>query len=188
MTVAGTIVLLVLIVAWLTAAATSVRTVSRIWLRHWAERRLVGGESAPTIERPQRLLIAASTDIASTVFALGALLALHDDGRGNVDHLPLVAGQSQGDVPIPSLRIVAHQAASLSCPRRKHLLGDALVHGDGVRPPGHHLAHGASDVLQPGHQAAGDRMVDRDGQQTPGFSEQAFEADLFTDEHEISFV
>ncbi len=80
MTVAGTIVLLVLIVAWLTAAATSVRTVSRIWLRHWAERRLVGGESAPTIERPQRLLIAASTGIASTVFALGALLALHDDG------------------------------------------------------------------------------------------------------------
>ncbi|MCX5766735.1 MAG: CNNM domain-containing protein [Gemmatimonadetes bacterium] len=91
MTVAGIVLTLVLVVAWLTAAATSVRTVSRIWLRHWAERRLAGGESSPTVERPQRLLIAASTGIASTVFALGALLALNDDGLDLVRTLVFAA-------------------------------------------------------------------------------------------------
>ena len=60
---------------------------------------------------------------------LGRHLALHDDRGGNVDHLALVAGQSQGDVVIPPLRIVDHQAASLGSPRRKHLLGDEVSDG-----------------------------------------------------------
>ena len=34
------------IVAWLTAAATAVRSVSRIWLRHWVEQQLSGSGAA----------------------------------------------------------------------------------------------------------------------------------------------
>ena len=45
-----TVLLLVLglgMVAVLTAAAAAVRSVSRIWLRHWVEQRLVGGDAVP---------------------------------------------------------------------------------------------------------------------------------------------
>ena len=63
------------IVAGLTAAATAVRSVSRIWLRHWVERRLRGAETAALyLERPQRLLLAASTGVAMTVFIAGTFI------------------------------------------------------------------------------------------------------------------
>lgn len=75
--------ILVGVVGVLTAAATALRSVSRIWLRHWAERRLAGaGTAALYLERPQRLLIAAGTGIAGTVFALGAVLGLQEGDRG----------------------------------------------------------------------------------------------------------
>jgi putative hemolysin len=66
----------VLFVAVLTAAATTVRTVSRIWLRHWVERQLSGSASiaARYLERPQRLILVAGTSIAMTVFVAGAVL------------------------------------------------------------------------------------------------------------------
>ncbi len=69
-------VLSILIVATLTAAATSVRTVSRIWLRHWVERQLSGSTSVAALylERPQRLILVAGTAIAITVFIAGVLL------------------------------------------------------------------------------------------------------------------
>ncbi len=71
-------IILVSVVGVLTGAATALRSVSRIWLRHWAERRLAGaGTAALYLERPQRLLLAAGTGIAGTVFALGAVLGLH---------------------------------------------------------------------------------------------------------------
>ena len=75
------IFILVGVVGVLTGAATALRTVSRIWLRHWAERRLAGaGTAALYLERPQRLLLAAGTGIAGTVFALGAIIGLqHGD-------------------------------------------------------------------------------------------------------------
>lgn len=77
MTSSTTMLLLIGIVGVLTAAATALRTVSRIWLRHWAERRLAGsGTASLYLERPQRLLIAAGTGIASTVFAVGAVIGL----------------------------------------------------------------------------------------------------------------
>ena len=80
------IVLLSLVVAWLTAAATAVRSVSRIWLRHWVERQLNGGAVAELyLDRPQRLLLAAGTGIASMVFALGALLGLREEGTALVE-------------------------------------------------------------------------------------------------------
>lgn len=79
------ILILVGVVGVLTAAATALRTVSRIWLRHWAERRLAGaGTAALYLERPQRLLIAAGTGIAGTVFALGAVLGLQHGDEGAV--------------------------------------------------------------------------------------------------------
>lgn len=72
-----TILILVSVVGLLTSAATALRTVSRIWLRHWAERRLAGAGTATLyLERPQRLLIAAGTGIAGVVFGLGAVLGL----------------------------------------------------------------------------------------------------------------
>lgn len=68
---------LVAVVGVLTGAATALRSVSRIWLRHWAERRLAGAGTAQLyLERPQRLLLAASTGVAGTVFALGAVIGL----------------------------------------------------------------------------------------------------------------
>lgn len=77
------IVLLIGVVGVLTTAATALRTVSRIWLRHWAEQRLAGAGTATLyLDRPQRLLIAAGTGIAGTVFTLGAILGLQQGDRG----------------------------------------------------------------------------------------------------------
>jgi putative hemolysin len=76
------ILILVGVVGILTGAATALRSVSRIWLRHWAERRLAGAGTATLyLDKPQRLLIAAGTGIAGTVFALGAVLGLQDGDR-----------------------------------------------------------------------------------------------------------
>ena len=67
--------LLLLVVAWLAASAVAVRTVSRIWLRHWVERRLRGAAAAELyLERPHRLLLAAGTGIGLAVFVAGALI------------------------------------------------------------------------------------------------------------------
>ena len=70
----------VILVAWLTAGGMTVRTVSRIWLRHWAEQRLRGASAAMSyLERPQRLLTAASAGVSVTVVLAGLLL-----GAGHV--------------------------------------------------------------------------------------------------------
>lgn len=85
---------LALVVGILTGGATALRSVSRIWLRHWAERRLAGaGTAALYLERPQRLLLAAGTGIAGTVFAMGAVIGLQvgDDFTLLVQHLLLGA-------------------------------------------------------------------------------------------------
>lgn len=69
------------VVALLTAGGTAVRLVSRIWLRHWAERRLRGSLAAVTyLERPQRLLTAAGAGVALTLVAAG--MSLGTTGRG----------------------------------------------------------------------------------------------------------
>jgi putative hemolysin len=65
-------VICLIIVAWLTAGAMAVRSASRIWLRHWAERRLRGAASViQFLERPQRLLAAANAAIALTLGFVG---------------------------------------------------------------------------------------------------------------------
>lgn len=78
---AALLVLTIVIVACLTAAATAVRSVSRIWLRHWVERRLSGAQTAALyLERPQRLLLAASTGVAMAVFVAGTFIATAVEG------------------------------------------------------------------------------------------------------------
>lgn len=75
MTTFSLVLVLALLVGWLTAAATSVRSVSRIWLRHWVEQKLAGSGAAEIfLDRPQRWLFAAGTGIAVIVFAMGAVI------------------------------------------------------------------------------------------------------------------
>jgi putative hemolysin len=65
-------VVCLLLVASLTAGGMAVRSASRIWLRHWAERRLRGAVSVMMyLERPQRLLAAANSGIALTLGFVG---------------------------------------------------------------------------------------------------------------------
>ena len=63
------------LVAVLTAGAMAVRSVSRIWLRHWAERRMRGAATAVSyLERPQRMLGAASAGVSLTAALAGMVL------------------------------------------------------------------------------------------------------------------
>ena len=70
------LLLTIAIVAVLTAAATSVRAVSRLWLRHWIEHRQPATTTMRRyLERPARLAHAAGTGITIAVFMWGAILA-----------------------------------------------------------------------------------------------------------------
>src|SRR5581483_7814249 len=75
MTLSVPLIIALLIVAWLTAGGMAVRSVSRIWLRHWAERQLRGAAAAVMyLERPHRLLTAASAGVALTLLVSGMLV------------------------------------------------------------------------------------------------------------------
>lgn len=66
----------VVVIALLTAGSTALRAVSRIWLRHWVERRLAGATLAERfLERPQRLLVAAGSAVTLAAFLAGAASA-----------------------------------------------------------------------------------------------------------------
>ena len=76
MTTAILIGLCILVVGMLTATATALRSVSRIWLRRWVERRLRG--SAPgdlVLERPHRLVLSGVATSSAIIFLLGGALA-----------------------------------------------------------------------------------------------------------------
>ena len=80
------LIVAVLMVALLTAGGMAMRSVSRIWLRHWVEQRLRGSRAAVAyLERPQRLIIAASAAVALILVLSGELIA-----SNNVDDLALV--------------------------------------------------------------------------------------------------
>ena len=71
----------ILVIAWLSAAAAAVRSVSRIWLRHWVEQRLRGeGDAALRLDRPHRMLAASGAAIALSVGILGAMLGAEHAG------------------------------------------------------------------------------------------------------------
>lgn len=67
-----------LVVALLTAGATAVRAVNRLWLRTWIERDDDDDPAAAQrfVEHPKRLLLTAGTAVALVVFLAGAGLAL----------------------------------------------------------------------------------------------------------------
>jgi putative hemolysin len=68
--------LCILTVAVLTAGGMAMRSVSRIWLRHWVEQQLRGSRAAHAyLERPQRLIIGASAAVALVLVLSGGLLA-----------------------------------------------------------------------------------------------------------------
>ena len=70
-----------IIVGWLTAGGMAVRSVSRIWLRHWAERQLRGAEAAVTyLERPHQMLTAANVGVALTLLVSGMLIGMSERG------------------------------------------------------------------------------------------------------------
>jgi putative hemolysin len=99
MTTFSIAVLTTLLVALFTAAAVAVRSVSRIWLRHWVERRLSGASLAELyLERPQRLLISAGTGVALTVFLAGI-------GLGTSDRDPLQVAWRLGVVALTVLLV-----------------------------------------------------------------------------------
>jgi len=87
------LLLALVIVAWLTAGAMAVRSVSRIWLRHWAERRLRGHVTVVTyLERPQRLLMAGSAGVAMTLLLAGIRIGTAENGVGLLVRLAIYAG------------------------------------------------------------------------------------------------
>ena len=68
--------LAILCVAALTAGGMAMRSVSRIWLRHWVEQQLRGSRAALAyLERPHRLIIAASATVALILVLSGELVA-----------------------------------------------------------------------------------------------------------------
>jgi putative hemolysin len=68
--------LCVVTVALLTAGGMAMRSVSRIWLRHLVEQELRGSRAAHAyLERPQRLIIAASATVALVLVLSGGFLA-----------------------------------------------------------------------------------------------------------------
>lgn len=71
------LLLALFVVAVMTGGAMAVRSASRIWLRHWAERRLRGAATAiHYLERPHRLLFAAASGTAATLVVAGVLLGV----------------------------------------------------------------------------------------------------------------
>ena len=81
--IAETALFLVLIaVATITAGATSLRSVGRMWLRRWIDQRLAGaGGDEEALERQQRLLEAGTAATAWLVALAGVALALSSEAR-----------------------------------------------------------------------------------------------------------
>ncbi|MEX2177423.1 MAG: CNNM domain-containing protein [Gemmatimonadaceae bacterium] len=86
------LVILLLVVAWLSAGAMAVRSAGRIWLRYWAERRLRGASSVlGFLDRPQRLLAAANAASALTLAAAGAWIGWEMRGTPGAALLAMLA-------------------------------------------------------------------------------------------------
>jgi putative hemolysin len=78
----ATLTVCLVIIALLTLGAMAIRSASRIWLRHWAERRLRGSASVLLyLERPQRLLTAANAAIALTIGSAGVWIGWQGAGE-----------------------------------------------------------------------------------------------------------
>ena len=79
MSLAALLFALTLAVAWFVAAATAIRSVSRIWLRHWAQGRARAVRAvALYLSRPEQLLLTAGVAVTAIAGTVGATLG----GRG----------------------------------------------------------------------------------------------------------
>src|SRR5947208_3174119 len=77
-----------LIVGWLTAGAMAVRSVSRIWLRHWTERRLRGpGAAAPFEGRRGRASVDVEREALHDLLREGEL-----EGVGEREEIAIISG------------------------------------------------------------------------------------------------
>jgi putative hemolysin len=69
------LVVLLAVNAWLVTCGTAIRSVSRIWLRHWAQQ---DGHTVPTVSlylsRPDQLLLASGLGLTATTVLAGAVL------------------------------------------------------------------------------------------------------------------
>lgn len=93
MTLSLPLILALVVVALLTAGGMAVRSVSRIWLRHWAERQLRGAAAAAVyLERPHRLLTAGNAGVALTLLVSGLLIGISGQGAGVVVAAVIFAG------------------------------------------------------------------------------------------------
>src|SRR5436305_7506868 len=87
------LIIVLIAVAWLTAGGMAVRTVSRIWLRHWAERQLRGAEAAMAyLERPHQLLTGANAGVAVTLVLAGIAMGISGQGTAVVWDALALAG------------------------------------------------------------------------------------------------
>lgn len=87
------LIVALIIAALLTAGSMAVRSVSRIWLRHWAERQLRGAAAAITyLERPHRLLTAANAGVALTLLVAGMAIGSSAHGVATVWQSLVFAG------------------------------------------------------------------------------------------------
>ena len=76
MSTTAAILMCVGIVGVLTATITALRSVSRIWLRRWVERRLRGGVATePLLERPHRILLSGVALSSAVVIMTGSALS-----------------------------------------------------------------------------------------------------------------
>ena len=112
------LILALLAVATLTAGATSLRSVGRMWLRRWIDQRLagaVGDEEA--LDRQQRLLEAGTAATAWIVALAGVALALSSEarpGRLAIEAVIFVLALLVGGQLIP--RAIARRRASRLLP------------------------------------------------------------------------
>src|SRR6185437_9278213 len=87
------LIVALIIAALLTAGSMAVRSVSRIWLRHWAERQLRGAAAAATyLERPHALLTAANAGVALALLVAGMMLGSVTGGAALVWASLILAG------------------------------------------------------------------------------------------------
>jgi putative hemolysin len=143
------LVLCILLVAGLTASSMAVRSASRIWLRHWAERRLHGAESVQLyLERPQRLLAAANVTTALTLGLAGLWIGWHSRADQNVAVLGLAA-YAAVVVFVAQLipRAIARRWPSAFIPLGMPLLRTANILAAPLLSIGRRVARVSDDVL-----------------------------------------
>jgi putative hemolysin len=145
-------------VAWLTAAGMAVRSVSRIWLRHWADRQLRGAKAATMyLERPHRLIAAASTGVALVLLLSGLLIGSSASGVRLAIHAVIFAGLTILAAQIIP-RAVARRWSVQLAPILLPALRLAQVVTEPIAAAGRMIAGAPHDAVAPTHDAVQDLL------------------------------